>query len=501
MADLFLIDDQAEVLASYTQILTGALPDLQITTFSSAEAALESLKSTEPDLILADVALPGMSGWDLCREIRSRIPDRHLPLVLITGVRTRPEDKIRGLEAGAELYLTKPVDPGELVAQVKAMLRLKSLEDELREEKRTLEQRVRQQAIDLLETESQFQMLYQSLSIGMYRSTPDGEVLLANDALAHMLGYDSADELLSRNLNDGIYEPGYDRSAFLRRLEAEGRIQGLESIWRRRDGTEIYVRESAWARRDEKGAILSIDGTVEDITREREIRTELENERLLFRSGPMVVFRWRAGEDSIPVDYVSPNVESIYGYSVQEFLEGNLGYKELIHPEDRQRVEKEVAAYVEQNRPSFNQRYRLRDKQGSYHWVHDLTAVVRDRQGRVSSYVGFITDITEMMEISRELEKKDVLIRQVFEQAMEGIIVTDEAGTISEWSHGMETITGLGAEEVQGRPIWEIQARFVPRKQQSPRLEDRIRKEIEGILQTGEFKHFNPAAIFPLQST
>ena len=83
-----------------------------------------------PDLILLDVVMPGKSGYELCREIKEDPNTLLIPLVMITGLTDR-EDKVRGIEAGAEDFLNKPIFPEELFARVKSLLKLKEFTDEL----------------------------------------------------------------------------------------------------------------------------------------------------------------------------------------------------------------------------------------------------------------------------------------------------------------------------------------------------------------------------------
>ncbi|HEV3468033.1 MAG TPA: ATP-binding protein [Pyrinomonadaceae bacterium] len=116
------------------------------------------------------------------------------------------------------------------------------------------------------------------LPIGVYRTSPGGRVLLANPALLRMLGYASLDELAARDLNRE-FEPQYPRSEFKQALEQAGEVIGLESLWKRKDGATFYARENARAVRDEDGAVLYFEGTVEDVTGRR--RAEEERHALL----------------------------------------------------------------------------------------------------------------------------------------------------------------------------------------------------------------------------
>ena len=121
----------------------------------------------------------------------------------------------------------------------------------------------------LRESEGRFRSLVENATVGIYRTTPDGHILMANPALVRMLGFDSFEGLAARNLECGGFVPSYPRRVFRERIEREGQVIGLESAWIGRDGSVIFVRESARAVRAEDGRVLHYDGIVEDITTRR----------------------------------------------------------------------------------------------------------------------------------------------------------------------------------------------------------------------------------------
>jgi PAS domain S-box-containing protein len=128
----------------------------------------------------------------------------------------------------------------------------------------------------LVEKEEQYRNLFENVPIGLYRTTPDGSIIMANPRLIRMLGCSSFEELASHNLeNSEGFGPSYPRSQFKELIEKEGEIRGLESVWTKRDGTVIFVRENARVARREDGRVLYYEGTVEDITEHKRVEEKL----------------------------------------------------------------------------------------------------------------------------------------------------------------------------------------------------------------------------------
>ena len=127
-----------------------------------------------------------------------------------------------------------------------------------------------------------FRSLFENSVLGLYRTTPDGRILLANPAMVRLLGYGSFPELAQHNLEQDSYGPSYARSQFRRRMEEEGGVQGLETTWQCRDGATRYFRESALCVRGVDGAVLYYEGTLEDVTARRIQDLELQRLNRLY---------------------------------------------------------------------------------------------------------------------------------------------------------------------------------------------------------------------------
>src|SRR3982751_1408094 len=128
---------------------------------------------------------------------------------------------------------------------------------------------------ELHASEALFRSMYENATIGLYRTTPAGRIVMANPAAMRMLGYSSYEELALRNIEQEGFGSEASRSAFRARLDRDGVVYGLESIWNRPDGSSLVVRASARAVRDEQGLVRYYDGTLEDITEQQSMQEAL----------------------------------------------------------------------------------------------------------------------------------------------------------------------------------------------------------------------------------
>jgi len=152
-AKILVVDDTPKNVKLLADLLSAK--GYAVATASSGAEALAKVEAENPDLVLLDVVMPEMSGYEVCRKIRENPATEVLPIVMVTAL-DPSEERIKGLQAGADDFLTKPINQAELLARLKSLLRIKELYDtvhaqsaQLSDWNKTLEQKVQDQVLQL----------------------------------------------------------------------------------------------------------------------------------------------------------------------------------------------------------------------------------------------------------------------------------------------------------------------------------------------------------------
>ncbi len=145
-ARILVVDDQR----TNAEMVSGLLRNLgyEVEVALDGESALAGIRSHPPDLVISDIMMPRMDGYELCRRLRADPASTLLPVILVTSADPLTE-RVKGIEAGADDFIAKPVNWPELFARVKRLLHVKALQDEVKQLNAELEQRVREQVTQL----------------------------------------------------------------------------------------------------------------------------------------------------------------------------------------------------------------------------------------------------------------------------------------------------------------------------------------------------------------
>jgi PAS domain S-box-containing protein len=254
---ILVVDDEPALRMAFGELLTAEGYDLILA--SSGMEALEKAAELIPDLILLDIRMPDMDGFEVCRRLRADPLLSDVPIIMVTAFADR-QSRLRGFEVGADDFVSKPVDSIELLARVRTTTQLNRFRRLL------LEQTRRQQAEEALrESEARYRGLFEGMPVGLYRTTPGGDFLAANSALVEMLGYPEQESLLAVNVID-LFVNREERQRRVALIEQNGLARDFEMQVRRHDGTIIWVKDTARVIRDSQEQTHYYEGSMEDIT-------------------------------------------------------------------------------------------------------------------------------------------------------------------------------------------------------------------------------------------
>jgi PAS domain S-box-containing protein len=222
--------------------------------------------------------------------------------------------------------------------------------------------------------------------------------------------------------------------------------------------------------------LLDSNRTLESRVQQRTAELEKENSErkrteealrqatLVVESSPVMLFRWKA-EEGWPVVLVSQNVTQI-GYTSEELLNGSIVFSSIVHPDDMERVGREVQTYTASGVDRFQQEYRIITKDGPVRWVDDRTVVERDTDGRISHYQGIVVDITERKQAEEGLRKYERIVST--SQDLMALVSRDYVYEAVNESYlkahrkQREEVVGRTVPELMGESVFreKIQARF-----------------------------------------
>ena len=274
-AVILIVDDESQNCRLLEALL--APEGYETRTAASGEDALVSIAKDPPDLILLDVMMPGLDGRQVAKALKADPATANIPIIMVTAQSAR-EARLAGLEAGAEDFLTKPVDRTELWLRVRNLLRLKELGDLLEHHRGTLETEVAARTAELQEAfEAAHSMIESSLD-ALVAISPEGLITDANEATVKATGV-PRQELIGTAFSECFIEPE-EADAIYQLVFEKGMAVDYPLTICHRDGTLTEVLYNASVYRDGGGKVLGVFAAARDVTKQNRAETELVQQRL-----------------------------------------------------------------------------------------------------------------------------------------------------------------------------------------------------------------------------
>jgi PAS domain S-box-containing protein len=240
------------------------------------EEALAMVAREPPDLVLLDIMMPGIDGYHVAEALKGRPATRNIPIIMVSDLDDR-QARMRGLDAGAEDFLTKPVDRAELCVRVRNLLRLKAYGDYHDSYSRMLESEVGRRTVDLIESERLYRSTFDGAPVGIVHVDTGGLWIRVNQRLCDLLGY--AREELEGKDAVALLEPedvAAETDAFSRMAAGTVKHHVVEERrYRRRDGSFIWARVHTSIHDDTDGQARHFISVFEDITERRTLDAQV----------------------------------------------------------------------------------------------------------------------------------------------------------------------------------------------------------------------------------
>ncbi|MFB8789179.1 MAG: adenylate/guanylate cyclase domain-containing protein [Potamolinea sp.] len=278
---IVIVDDKPTNLGVLFDFLTDS--GFKVLVAQDGESALQKVEYAHPDLILLDVMMPGIDGFETCRRLKAQESTKDIPVIFMTAL-SDTVDKVKGFNLGAVDYVTKPVQQEEVRARVTTHLKLRNLQKKLEAQNLQLQEEIEQRKNaeeSLREAEAKYRSIFENASDGIFQSSPQGRYITANRALARIYRYCSPEELMTQitNIWRQLYVDPTRSEDIATLLQMEDTVSDIESQVYRKDGKIIWISENIRTVRDSNGAVLYYEGTVADITERKKSEVALRQAR------------------------------------------------------------------------------------------------------------------------------------------------------------------------------------------------------------------------------
>jgi two-component system, cell cycle sensor histidine kinase and response regulator CckA len=405
---ILIVDDKPANLSVLFEFLTDA--GFQILVAEDSDGAIETAHYAAPDLILLDVLMPGINGFETCRRLKRDEQTKEIPVIFLTAL-NETVDKVRGLELGAVDYLTKPLQEEEVLARVRLHLNLRNLTRRLQAQNLQLEQEIAerkqveahlqhqtaeltQREEALRETSQKLQAIVQASPAAILVLDPQGRVKTWNPAAERMFGW-SESEVLGCPLP---IVPDYKQDEFdflLQQVQQGKSLTQVEVHRQKRDGTGIDISISTAPLRDAKGQINGNVAVLMDITERKQTEHKIREQAALLDVTTDAIFVRNLDNQ---ISFWNEGAERLYGWLAEEMI-GQSADCLFSSRDIPQLVE---AQNMVLNQGEWHGRLWQRTKTGNTIVVESRWTLVQLENDRPRSILVVNTDVTEKQQLEAQ---------------------------------------------------------------------------------------------------
>lgn len=413
-ADILVVEDSSHLAMLLSRILDSQ--GYRVMSVTDGHQALETAHRQPPDLIVLDIMLPGMDGFEVCKHLKANPATHDIPVIFISA-RDESVDKVRAFSVGGVDYITKPFHPEEVLARIATHLALRMSHRQLQEQHTRLQQEIarREQAEESLrKSQALLDAFLEHAPTAAFATDLSGKILLVNRQLAALLGY-TPDQLTDRFQWD-VFPPDHVvrwQQEYQQMLSSGRPMATEENITTACDGERIYLT-TKFPIHDEQGFIYAIGGMSTDITERKQmeeaVRISERRYRLVTDLITDYVYSFRIELDGTFVrEWGFEGFTRLTGYRIDEVeLQG---WDQMIHSDDRHLLRHQMERSLQGQ--SVVTEMRIITRAGEIRWIRYHSQPEWDaQQGRVIRIYGAVQDITERKHAEAALQALNTELEQ-----------------------------------------------------------------------------------------
>jgi diguanylate cyclase (GGDEF)-like protein/PAS domain S-box-containing protein len=384
---VFIIDDNPANL----KVLNGFMKLLgwKVHIAQDGESGIEKILKVLPDIILLDILMPGIDGFETCRRLKGLPQTQEIPIIFISAL-TNTEHVVKGLSLGAVDYLSKPLRREEVIARIKTQLKIKSLTQELTQKNQDLQIQLeenKRKELEIRSSEEKFSIAFNCTPQPILICTPtQGSLLEVNDSFAQFLGLTKTDIIGKTTQELSFWRSPQLEQTILEQIQNEGKVRDQEVRLQNNRGEECTMMLSADSIRF--NGIQAVLMIFLDIT--QRLRAE-EKVKILSQACEQSPISIVITDSQGNIDYVNPKFEQISGYSLAEVKGKNPRVLKSGHtsPNEYRNLWQQISSGQEWHGEFHNQK-----KNGEMYWEKASISSIRNPQGIITHYVAIKEDIT-----------------------------------------------------------------------------------------------------------
>lgn len=278
---ILVIDDGETNRRLMQVIFTRKIPDCVVLLASSGIEGIQLAQSESPSIILLDILMPEMDGYETCKRIKSDPATQSIPIVMISALGDDPKVRTKSLKIGADAFMARPFYQAELVELVKTVLRTKDGEDQLKKQARELELFLARQNDEFRQYEERFFQISSYIREFYWEISPKGVISYLSPVVEKILGF--RPEKLVGKMNVFQRQSGKDYNWFgdvvLDSISNDSYLKDHRLIFRHRNGRKVWASVSGFPQFSKEGDFLCYRGVFQDIT--DRVKTEMELQKSL----------------------------------------------------------------------------------------------------------------------------------------------------------------------------------------------------------------------------